>query len=148
MLNFDLKRLEDSLREVRELDFKQIANKLNVKQTEHTNLGSWLNQLLIKGRIYLSATTKKYSLTEMVGTISGQIRVNEKNFAFVSPEGERERDKAIFIGPKHFNGALNEDTVLIDVYKACNQEAKLFGIVKEVIKRATSRLVLITTYSE
>lgn len=148
MLKFDQDRLLLALKEQGELDFKQIGQLLRVKPSEHANLGSWLNQLLSRGSIYLSQSSRCYSLAKRIDEIEGEIRVNEKNFAFVNPGEERDRERAVFIGPKHFNGALNGDTVLVDVFKTVAQQERIFGIVREVKKRATNRLVLIVTFSE
>lgn len=74
--------------------------------------------------------------------ISGIFRSNEKNFGFVAYKAEDSKEEEeIFIPAKYVNSALDQDEVLVEVYKSKNGIKKAEGKIVKIIKRQKEELV-------
>lgn len=64
----------------------------------------------------------RYNIPENIGIVKGVFSVIKNKFAFVDTETE-----GIFIPRRDFNGALNGDTVLVEITKANVKNGKKRG---------------------
>lgn len=78
----------------------------------------------------------RYNIPENIGIVKGVFSVIKNKFAFVDTETE-----GIFIPRRDFNGALNGDTVLVEITKANVKNGKKEGIVKQIIKRENDTVI-------
>ena len=69
----------------------------------------------------------------------GMFRANEKGYGFVEFEVEDMED--VFIPSKSVNGALNGDTVLINIFKPKTNERRAEGKIVKVLKRDKDTIV-------
>lgn len=69
----------------------------------------------------------------------GVFRANEKGYGFVEFEAENMED--VFIPSKSVNGALNGDTVLINIFKPKTTERRAEGKIVKVLKREKDIIV-------
>ena len=73
------------------------------------------------------------------GKYEGIFRANEKGYGFVEFEVEDMED--VFIPSKSVNGALNGDTVLINIFKPKTNERRAEGKIVKVLKRDKDTIV-------
>lgn len=78
----------------------------------------------------------RYNTPENLGMIKGVMSIIKNRFAFVDTETE-----GIFIPRKGFNGALDGDTVLVEITKDGKGGGKREGEISKVISRKTSTVV-------
>ncbi len=69
----------------------------------------------------------------------GIFRANEKGFGFVEFESEDMED--VFIPAKSVNGALNGDTVQINIFKPKTKERRAEGKIVKILKRDKDTVV-------
>ncbi|MCA9725249.1 MAG: ribonuclease R, partial [Kurthia sp.] len=87
-----------------------------------------------QGRIVRSGQDR-YGLPIQMNQVRGRFIGHAKGFGFVAPEEEGMDD--IFIPPTATNGALNTDTVLVNISKLKSGERRE-GEVVEIIERGNS----------
>ena len=93
------------------LDTIEITNNLGFKEVnEITSLLDVLNSLEEEGLIY-KTRKDKYMLFEKSHLLKGKLSVNKRGYGFVSVEGIMDD---FFIEESNLNGALNNDTVIIE----------------------------------
>lgn len=91
---------------------KDIAFILGVPKTKYNEFHDILKQL--ENEYKIECTKKgKYMLVDNTRYITGVLRLNQKGFGFVKLEDAEEE---IFISKEYINNALNEDTVLIELF--------------------------------
>ncbi len=90
-----------------------------------------------QGRIVRSGQDR-YGLPIQMNQVRGRFIGHAKGFGFVAPEEEGMDD--IFIPPTATNGALNTDTVLVNISKLKSGERRE-GEVVEIIERGNSTIV-------
>ena len=96
----------------RALSFEEIDSALNIKTVEETEeLISALRELEESVEIYHS-NKDKYMIFENSNLRKGIMRTNKKGFGFVDISAEEED---IFVGMDNMNGAINGDTVLVEI---------------------------------
>lgn len=91
-----------------------------------------------KDGIIFKTKNGKYALSEKLDLIRGKIDANQKGFGFLIPDNENLKD--IFISADNMNSAMNNDMVLVKVYKKVEGK-KWEGEVIKVLKRANLTIV-------
>ncbi len=100
-----------------------------------------LNELVDEYLVYKTKKEKYILLKNCPSIKIGKLSVNKKGFGFVILEKEDD----IYIDDSNFNGAIDEDIVLIDVYTSgVRKEAKVI----KVIKRDLDNIVGEINYDE
>ncbi len=79
----------------------------------------------------------KYMILENSHLKKGVIHANKKGFAFVDTE---DSDQDIYIAKENINGALHNDTVLVEVTSKKNID-RMEGRILKVLKRSSNRFV-------
>jgi len=85
-----------------------------------------LNKLIKEGMVYYSEKKKTYLLLENTNFIKGILDLNKKGFGFVSI-GKNLED--VFINEKNLNGALDKDTVLIEIIDKFSNEGRIVRVI-------------------
>lgn len=115
--------------------FEQIMHELGLNETNSIKeLSKILMKLEKDGQIY-QTKNGKYILFKYCHLKSGKLEVKRKGFGFViTGEGD------IYIDEKNMNGAINGDTVNVEILKK-NTEKNLEGKVVKIVSRDLGNLV-------
>ena len=92
---------------------KELAIIFNVQKEDIDEFKRVLNKMEQEGKITKNRRNK-YSLNE-IETLVGTFK-NSKSFGFVVPDNKKE-SKDIFISKKNFNGAKDNDKVVVQITK-------------------------------
>jgi len=121
----------------RALSFEEIDSALNIKTVEETEeLISTLRELEESVEIYHS-NKDKYMIFENSNLRKGIMRTNKKGFGFVDISNQEED---IFVGMDNMNGAINGDTVLVEIISN-KPDGRIEGRIVRVVKRELSTVV-------
>ena len=121
----------------RALSFEEIDSALNIKTVEETEeLISALRELEESVEIYHS-NKDKYMIFENSNLRKGIMRTNKKGFGFVDISTEEED---IFVGMDNMNGAINGDTVLVEIISN-KPDGRIEGRIVRIVKRELSTVV-------
>jgi len=121
----------------RALSFEEIDSALNIKTVEETEeLISALRELEESIEIYHS-NKDKYMIFENSNLRKGIMRTNKKGFGFVDISTEEED---IFVGMDNMNGAINGDTVLVEIISN-KPDGRIEGRIVRIVKRELSTVV-------
>lgn len=108
---------------------KELAIIFNVQKSNIEELKLVLNKLEHEGKITKNRRNK-YSINE-IETLVGTFR-NSRSFGFVVPDNKKE-SRDIFISKKNFNGAKDNDKVVVQITKKEEKGKKPEGKIIEVI---------------
>ena len=108
---------------------KELAIIFNVQKENIDELKRVLNKMEQDGKITKNRRNK-YSLNE-IETLVGTFK-NSKSFGFVVPDNKKD-SKDIFISKKNFNGAKDNDKVVVQITKQEERGRKPEGKIIEVI---------------
>ena len=108
---------------------KELAIIFNVQKSNIEELKLILNKLEHEGKISKNRRNK-YSINE-IETLVGTFR-NSRSFGFVVPDNKKE-SRDIFISNKNFNGAKDNDKVVVQITKKEEKGKKPEGKIIEVI---------------
>lgn len=108
---------------------KELAVIFNVQKTDLEEFKRVLSKLEKDGKIVRNRRNR-YSIHQ-IQTLVGTFK-NSKNFGFVVPDKIKE-SKDIFISKKYFNGAKNNDKVVVQITKPEERGKKPEGKIVEVI---------------
>ena len=130
-------RIIETLKKVhRALNYEEIDSLLNLKTIEETKeMNEALESLENEGEIYHS-NKNKYMLFSDSNLRKGTLRVNKKGFGFVEVLNEED----IFIPIDNINGALDKDTVAVEITET-KTDGKREGRIARVLKRNLSTVV-------
>jgi len=121
----------------RALSFEEIDSALNIKTVEETEeLISALRELEESVDIYHS-NKDKYMIFENSNLRKGIMRTNKKGFGFVDISNQEED---IFVGMDNMNGAINGDTVLVEIISN-KPDGRMEGRIVRIVKRELSTVV-------
>ena len=121
----------------RALSFEEIDSALNIKTVEETEeLISALRELEELVEIYHS-NKDKYMIFENSNLRKGIMRTNKKGFGFVDISNQEED---IFVGMDNMNGAINGDTVLVEIISN-KPDGRMEGRIVRIVKRELSTVV-------
>ena len=121
----------------RALSFEEIDSSLNIKTVEETEeLISALRELEESVEIYHS-NKDKYMIFENSNLRKGIMRTNKKGFGFVDISNQEED---IFVSMDNMNGAINGDTVLVEIISN-KPDGRIEGRIVRVVKRELSTVV-------
>ncbi len=121
----------------RALSFEEIDSALNIKTVEETEeLIQGLRELEESVEIYHS-NKDKYMIFENSNLRKGIMRTNKKGFGFVDISTEEED---IFVGMDNMNGAINGDTVLVEIISN-KPDGRIEGRIVRIVKRELSTVV-------
>ena len=121
----------------RALSFEEIDSALNIKTVEETEeLISALRELEESVEIYHS-NKDKYMIFENSNLRKGIMRTNKKGFGFVDISNQEED---IFVGMDNMNGAINGDTVLVEIVSN-KPDGRIEGRIVRIVKRELSTVV-------
>lgn len=125
--------------ETRSMRFKEIANAIAVfGDEEEKKLSKQLNELEEEG-IILKNPKGKYVLVKDMGYYAGRFSANERGFGFVKVE---ELEDDLFIFRDNTNGAINSDTVLVEILKPKEADGKKAeGRIVKVVKRNNNNII-------
>ena len=76
----------------------------------------------------------RFVTREALSLVRGSIRVNAKGFGFVTPENSSTSGD-VFIPPNGLNGAISDDSVLIEITNRDDSRGPV-GIVRKILERA------------
>ena len=116
---------------------KEIASLMSVPKNEYQNFIQILNELVDEYKITVNKKGK-YSIVDEGRYKKGTIRINEKLFGFVKIENQ---DVELYISSKNTNGALNDDTVIVEIIDDSDDKNHIEGKVVKIIKRGRDTLV-------
>jgi len=121
----------------RALSFEEIDSALNIKTVEESEeLISALRELEESVDIYHS-NKDKYMIFENSNLRKGIMRTNKKGFGFVDISNQEED---IFVGMDNMNGAINGDTVLVEIISN-KPDGRMEGRIVRIVKRELSTVV-------
>jgi len=130
-------KIIEALKKVRRaLNYEEIDSLLNLKTIEETKeMNDALKSLEEDGEIYFS-NKNKYMLFSDSNLRKGTLRVNKKGFGFVEVVGEED----VFIPIDNINGAIDKDTVAVEITET-KDDGRREGRIVRVIKRNLSTVV-------
>lgn len=121
----------------RALSFEEIDSILSIQTVEETEeLIKALNELEEDVEIYHS-NKDKYMLFEHSNLRKGIMRTNKKGFGFVEVSNQEED---VFVGMDNMNGAINGDTVLVEILNN-KPDGRVEGRIVRIVKRSLSTVV-------
>ena len=138
MVNIMKDKVLDILKQYnRALSFEEIDSALNIKTVEDTEeLIKALRELEEDVEIYHS-NKDKYMLFESSNLRKGIMRTNKKGFGFVDISNQEED---IFVSMDNMNGAIDGDTVLVEI-TSNKPDGRIEGRIVRVVKRDLSTVV-------
>ena len=108
---------------------KELASIFDVHHNEKEELKNILRKLEQDGKIKKNRRNR-YSINEII-TLVGTFK-NNKSFGFVVPDNKK-KSRDIFISKKYFNGAKDNDKVVVRIIKEETDSRKPEGKILEVI---------------
>lgn len=127
------------------LNYKQVAGKLNLTDTESKNAIQFILQEESRGAgLFKEVDRGKYILKEVKAFATGKIDMTADGSAFVVLEDEFEDD--IYIAPRKLRNALHGDTVKVHTYEKKRGKRKE-GEVVEILQRAKTEFTGIINIS-
>ena len=117
------------------MKLKELAVLLNVPREERESLKEVLEALLAEGKISVSKKGK-YAKAEIFAQ-TGIFAAHHRGFGFVTIEG---RDGDVFVAPDNTGGAMDQDTVLVNVEEP-RGGLRAEAVVVKVIERANTSVV-------
>jgi len=115
------------------LNYKQVAAKLNLTDTESRNTIQDILQEEARMGLFKEVEKGKYVLKELKAFVVGRVDMTADGSAFIVPEDEFEDD--IYIAPRKLRQALHGDRVKVHTYEKRRGKRKE-GEVVEILERA------------
>ncbi|MFC7522814.1 ribonuclease R [Parapedobacter sp. GCM10030251] len=115
------------------LNYKQVAAKLNLTDTESRNTILDILQEEARTGLLREVEKGKYALKELKAFVVGRVDMTADGSAFIVPEDEFEDD--IYIAPRKLRQALHGDRVKVHTYEKRRGKRKE-GEVVEILERA------------
>lgn len=115
------------------LNYKQVAAKLNLTDTESRNTILDILQEEARTGLLREVEKGKYALKELKAFVVGRVDMTADGSAFIVPEDEFEDD--IYIAPRKLRQALHGDRVKVHAYEKRRGKRKE-GEVVEILERA------------
>lgn len=115
------------------LNYKQVAAKLNLADTESRNTILDILQEEARTGLFKEVEKGKYALKELKAFVVGRVDMTADGSAFIVPEDEFEDD--VYIAPRKLRQALHGDRVKIHAYEKRRGRRKE-GEVVEILERA------------
>ncbi len=141
MKEIDRDEILELMKEAKQpLSLNEIADELGL---EFVDLEPVLIEMEMKGILILTRKAK-YGIPEHMNLRAGRIQRNQKGFAFLITEDPTEED--IYISGDDLNNALNNDRVIIRLYKQTSPGKRAEGRVIRILERANNKVV--GTYEE
>ncbi len=128
------------------LNYKQVAAKLNLQDTETRDMILSILRAETKRGILSEPEKGKFILKELKTYVTGKVDMTADGSAFIVSEDEFEDD--IFIAPRKLRNALHKDIVKVYVYAKNKGGRKKEGEVIEIIERAKMEFTGIIKISE
>ncbi|KXO16375.1 ribonuclease R [Clostridiales bacterium KA00134] len=126
--------LKEILSDLGPVKFKTLAKYMQISNKDKKDFAELLREMEKNGEIFF--VDDKYQL-EGENLIKGQIQGNSKGFSFLL----RDEGKDIFIAREDKLGAMDGDSVLVKITKACKEKQSFEGKVVKILKRANKDLV-------
>ena len=123
--------------EQKALSIYDIQNKLALTSLEEIKEMTDTLRVLEEDVVIYHTNKDRYMLLEDSHLKKGVIKVNKKGFGFVIVDGLNED---IYISEENMNGAIHDDTVLVEVTSKLNIE-RIEGRVLKIIKRKQDRYI-------
>ncbi|MEO8794335.1 MAG: ribonuclease R [Daejeonella sp.] len=128
------------------LNYKQVAAKLNLQDTETRDMILSILKAETKRGILSEPEKGKFILKELKTYVTGKVDMTADGSAFIVSEDEFEND--IFIAPRKLRNALHKDIVKVYVYAKNKGGRKKEGEVIEILERAKMEYTGIIKISE
>ena len=131
--------MKDKILEYLGLDDKaktlmEINDYLGLKSSEElSELQNVLSELIKSGIVHETKKSKYMLMSNCASLLAGKIEVTKNGYAFLLKE-----DGDLFISSDNLNGAINGDTVLVDVFERNN---KLEGKVLKILDRKLNTII-------
>ena len=119
------------------ISFISLAKRINWPRKNNYQLSILLDKLVKSSKI-IKDKNGFYFVPKILRKIEGNIKVHSKGFAFIDLE---ETQESIFIPAPNVNSAMNDDKVLVHVFKDQKRENALQGIVAKVLQRNKTTFV-------
>lgn len=122
------------------LDYKQIAEKLNIEtKDDFTLLCKVLNQLVNEYKIFINENNH-YSSGDALGYQRGILRINPKGFGFAEWD-----NGSVYIGANALGNALPEDEVIVKIHQKSDgtQDGEIIHIIAHHIQRVVGTIKVI-----
>ncbi len=118
----------------------EINDLLNLKTVEeYQELQKTVEELIDEFIIFKTKKDKYLLMENCPGLKIGRLSINKKGFGFLILE----REDDIYINEDNLNNAINNDTVLVEVYKkGLKPEGKVLKIIKRDIKNVVGEIIL------
>ncbi len=118
------------------LTLKQILTGLEMDKNDKSIVKDELKKMSSEGLV-IRTDGNRYGLPERLGILTGVLEGNQRGFAFLRPEQQRED---VYINAKNLNEAVHGDRVMVKLNKKKSRR-KREGTVIGILKRGRSRLV-------
>ena len=131
--------MKDKILEYLRLDDKaktlmEINDYLGLKSSEElSELQTVLSELIKSGIVHETKKSKYMLMSNCASLLAGKIEVTKNGYAFLLKE-----EGDLFISSDNLNGAINGDTVLVDVFERNN---KLEGKVLKILDRKLNTVI-------
>lgn len=135
MKDKDLEKLKEIFKKGKGLKLNELTSALGwspkYRKANQEILNSWIDE----GEL-LRNNRGKYNIPENLGYERGIFSIVKDRFAFVDTAKE-----GIFVPKSGFNGALNGDTVLVEILSKNKGDKKKEGVVAKVLKRENDTVI-------
>ncbi|MFZ4863128.1 ribonuclease R [Sphingobacterium sp. Mn56C] len=130
------------------LNYKQVAAKLNIQDTESKIAVADILNEASKSGLFLQPERGKFKLKQLEVYITGKVDMTADGSAYIVPEDELEND--IYVAPRKLRQALHGDMVKVHIYDR-KKGRKREGEVIEILQRAktdfTGTIDISTSYA-
>ena len=127
------------------INHKQVAARLNLKDTESTQTILEILKEQVEKGIYIQPERGKFKVKELKTFVTGTVDMTTDGAGFIIPDDELEKD--IFVAPRKLRNALNGDKVKVYVF-AKKSGRRNEGEVVEIIHRSKTEFIGVAKIAE
>lgn len=131
----ELIKLKEIFSKGKGLTLNELITNMGWTKLSKSKVNGKIDELLNDGDL-MRSKSGKYNLPTNLGFEKGILSIIKDRFGFVDTESE-----GIFVPRSKFNGALNGDTVLIEIDKNCKNDKKKEGEIIKILKREKDTVI-------
>ncbi len=125
---------DEIIRRVQAADYrpakmKDLARLLSVEQPDYRTFRALVRQMVVQGTL-VKTSGNRYAHPSLLGGEVGLLRLHRNGYGFVSIPG---KDADVFVGRDEINGALDGDTVRVEINGRWSREGLPQGSIREVV---------------
>ncbi len=113
----------------RPVKMKDLARLLSVEQPDYRTFRALVRQMVVQGTL-VKTSGNRYAHPSLLGGEVGLLRLHRNGYGFVSIPG---KDTDVFVGRDEINGALDGDTVRVEINGRWSREGLPQGSIREVV---------------